>query len=323
MTDHLYAVPSALLFRKWATLEQAKPSRKLLLKNGGSAPVMLKLHLPKGAPFELAGPSVQKGCAHTGAGFELLGGASTSLTVMLNRQAALPGEAQFELTVMTRAGNLHVPFVTMEQTEEPAAGQPCERRSQPTDGDELSYGAACVLGDRPLSRGKTAEQAQMLASKIAEGDITPAGCAPPRTRDVVFSAATLCCCLLAARASGAEADIKAKDAAGMRTAHSIDGLALELVQTFDPAWRVDPHHACSGGESVLAISRQRTHTICAFPALAPTSPNGTLRLVSVSGGAGIACRSCRLMVSSRPSRRVEAAWTALSTTLPTRQMRRA
>ena len=60
MSGHVYSVPAAVVFRRWAAhADPAAPiKRKLLLKNDGERAVSFRLSLPQHAAFEVSGSLV-------------------------------------------------------------------------------------------------------------------------------------------------------------------------------------------------------------------------------------------------------------------------
>ena len=117
--------------------------------------------------LSVKGGCLAAACSTAGAGFCLRAAESTTLSLTLDRLSAPKGEAHAEIVVMMPGENLHVPLVTLEHVEQPAAGDPVDRRSSPVEGSEISYTTG------PKHRASAAD-ARELAARMAEGAITPA-----------------------------------------------------------------------------------------------------------------------------------------------------
>ena len=115
MSGHVYSVPAAVVFRRWAAhADPAAPiKRKLLLKNDGERAVSFRLSLPQHAAFEVSGSLVASASPGEGCDVELPAGGSTSLTITLRREHADEIECRDELCVRMAAGCTERPAIIM------------------------------------------------------------------------------------------------------------------------------------------------------------------------------------------------------------------
>ena len=139
MANQLYSVPSALVFRSWAS--NADPDavikRRLLLKNDSQRPLCFRLSLPQHPAFQVSGSLVPDAPGDV-CNVTLPAAGSTSLTVTLLREHADEIECRDELCVRMADGWLYVPLVALRDTQQPEGGDPIERRTAPGDGEYWS-----------------------------------------------------------------------------------------------------------------------------------------------------------------------------------------